>query len=95
MRLVWFGASVIASVFCMGVVPVKAAPSMPWIGTTNIHAASVENVGFRRRYYRRFEYAVPGYAPPPVGEYAVAPPPEGDYTNAPDADYANTPPPEA
>ena len=104
MRFIWFGASVIASVVCIGIAPVKASPSMPRIGTTNIHVGPVENVGYRRRYYRRFGYPMPyAYYPPAYGYYVppayaypppgYAPPSVGDYAVAPlpEGDYADAP----
>jgi hypothetical protein len=105
MRTVLFSAAVIAGVVSMGIAPVKAVPSLPGIGNTNIHVAPVENVGYRRRYYRRYGYPVPyAYYPPPYGYYVPPsgfaypppryyPPPVGDYVGAPppEGDYADAP----
>lgn len=97
MRTGFFSAGVIAGIVWMGVTPVEAAPSIPGSGSTNIHVVQVENVGYRRRYYRRYGYAVPyAYYPPAYGYYvppAYAYPPPGLYP-PPVGDYAGAPPPE-
>ena len=106
MRTVLFSAAVIAGVVWIGITPAKAAPTLG-IGNANVQVAPFENVGYRRRYYRRYGYPAPyAYYPPPYGYYlppaAYAyppvgyspPPPDGDYAGAPpsDSDYADAPP---
>ena len=105
MQTLFVSAAVIAAVVWIGIGPVKAAPSVPRVATTNIHVAPVENVGYRRRYYRRYGYPVPhAYYPPafdssvPSPAYADSPPgyyppPVGDYAGAPapGGDYADAP----
>lgn len=105
MRTVLSSAAVIAGVVCLGIAPVKATPLTPVIGNTNIHVAPVEDVGYRRRYYRRYGYPVPYayyppaygyYVPPPAYAYPPSryyPPPVGDYVGAPppEGDYADAP----
>jgi hypothetical protein len=111
MRTVLFHTAVIAGVIWMGTAPSNAAsPSMSGIGNTNIQAATVKNIGYRRRYYRRYGYPVPyAYYPPAYGYYVppsayVYPPamdyslpPEGGYIDGPppEGDYGDAPPPEA
>jgi hypothetical protein len=98
MQTVVFSTAVIAAVIWIGIAPASAAPpSMSGIGNTNIQAAT--NVGYRRRYYRRYGYPAPyAYYPPAYGYYVppaayVYPP---HYGNAlpPEGDYADAPPPE-
>jgi hypothetical protein len=109
MRTVLFHTAIIAGVIWMGTAPSNAAPpSMSGIGNTNIEAATVKDIGYRRRYYRRYGYPVPyAYYPPPYGYYlppaayayppAIGryPPPDIGYTDAPppEGDYADAPPP--
>ena len=110
MRTVVFSTAVIAGVVWMGIETANAAAQpVSGIGNTNIQAATVESVGYRRRYYRRYGYPVPyayyppaygyyvppsAYAYPPAGHY---PPPDGNYADAPppDGNYAHAPPPES
>jgi hypothetical protein len=110
MRTVVFYTAVMAGFVWIGIAPGNAAPSsMSGIGKTNIQAATVKNIGYRRRYYRRYGYPVPfTYYPPAYGYYvppaayayppaaAYAAPQEGDYVDAPppEANYGNAPPPE-
>ena len=109
MRTLLFGTAVIAGVVWIGLAPANTAPqSMPGIGNGNIEAAAIKNVGYRRRYYRRYGYPVPyayyppayGYVPPAAYVYppaiGYAPPPEGAYGDAPppEGDYADAPPPQ-
>jgi hypothetical protein len=108
MRTAVFCTAVIAGFVCIGIAPGNAVPSVSGIGKTNIQAATVTNIGYWRRYYRRYGYPVP-YYPPAYGYYAppaayayppasgYAPPPGGDYVDAapPEADYGNAPPPES
>ena len=69
MRTLLFGTAVIAGVVWIGLAPANTAPqSMPGIGNANIEAAAIKNVGYRRRYYRRYGYPVPyAYYPPAYG----------------------------
>ena len=71
MRTVLFSTAVIAGVVWMGIEPANAGPqSVSGIGNTNIQAATVESVGYRRRYYRRYGYPAPyAYYPPAYGYY--------------------------
>jgi hypothetical protein len=61
------------------VVPAKAAPQpMRMIGAINADVALIEEVGWRRRSYRRYPYPVPyAYYPPPA--YYYPPPAYGYY----------------
>ena len=110
MRTVVFYTAVMAGFVWIGIAPGNAAPSsMSGIGKTTFKRATVKNIGYRRRYYRRYGYPVP-YAcyPPPYGYYlppaayayppAIGryPPPDIGYTDAPppEGDYADAPPPE-
>ena len=99
MRTVVFGTAVIAGVVWISIAPTNAAPpSMSGLGNTNIQAPTVENVGYRRRYYRRFGYPVPyAYYPPAYGYYvppaAYVYPPAIGYA-PPEGDYVDAPPPE-
>ena len=110
MRTVLFHTAMIAGVILMGTAPSNAAPpSMSGIGNTKFEAATVTDIGYRRRYYRRYGYPVPyAYYPPPYGYYlppavyayppAIGryPPPDIGYTDAPppEGDYADAPPPD-
>ena len=110
MRTVLLSAAVIAGLAWIGVTPAKAVPRPTLgIGNTNVQVALFENVGYRRRYYRRYGYPVPyAYYPPAYGYYAPPsayaypptgyspPPPDGDYAGAPppDGDYFDAPPPD-
>jgi hypothetical protein len=71
-----FITATLAGVVCMGLVPAKAASSpMPGIAASQI--GFIEDVGWRRRYWR-YGYSVPytyyppayGYYPPAYGYYA-------------------------
>jgi hypothetical protein len=65
MRTVLFIIAMIGVAVCTGLVPAKAAP-MPGIAATKAQVGSVEDVGWRRRYWRHYGYAVPyayGYYP--------------------------------
>ena len=100
MRTVVFSAAVIAGVVWMGIETANAAQqSVSGIGNTNIQAATVESVGYRRRFYRRYGYPVPyAYYPPAYG-YDVPPaayayPPATNYAPPPEADYGDAPPSE-
>jgi len=100
MRTGLFSSAVIAGVVWIGISPVKAVPqSMPEMGNTNFQIDRVENVGYRRRYYRRYGYPVPyAYYPPAYGYYvppsAYVYPQPFDYYPPPDSNYAGAPPPE-
>jgi hypothetical protein len=68
MRIILFSTAVIAGLVWAGAVPAKAAPPpMLGISELNVQVASVDEVGYRRRYYRRYGH---GYAAP----YAYYPP---------------------
>ena len=76
MRTVSLITAMIAGIACMGAVPTNAAP-MSGIAATKAQVATVEDVGYRRRYYRRYGYPVPyAYYPPAYGYY---PPPAYGY----------------
>jgi hypothetical protein len=100
MQTVVFSTALIAGVIWIGIAPASAAPSsMSGIGNTNIRPATVENVGYRRRYYRRYGYPVPySYYPPSYGYYvppaAYIYPPGIGYVPPPEGNYADAPPPE-
>ena len=100
MRTVLFSTAVIAGVVWMGTEPSNAgSQSMSGIGNTNIQAATVENVGYRRRYYRRYGYPLPNAYYPPAYGYYVPPftyvyPPAMDYALPPEGGYVDGPPPE-
>ena len=100
MRTVVFSAAVIAGVVWIGIETANAAQqSVSGIGNTNIQAATVESVGYRRRFYRRYGYPVPyAYYPPAYGYYvppaAYAYPPATSYAPPPEADYGDSPPSE-
>jgi hypothetical protein len=66
-----FSIAVIAVLVWIGTAPAKAAPrSMLEIGNTNVQLALIEQVGYWRRYYRRYGYPVPyAYYPPTYGYY--------------------------
>jgi hypothetical protein len=69
MRTFLFSTAMIAGVVCTGVAPARAAPQ-PVLGftATKVDVASVEDVGYRRRYYRRYGYPY-AYYPPAYGYY--------------------------
>ena len=102
MRTVLFSTAVIAGVVWIGIEPANAGPqSVSGIGNTNIQAATVESVGYRRRYYRRYyrRYGYPApyaYYPPAYGYYgppsAYAYPPAIGHYPPPDGNYADAPP---
>ena len=100
MRTVVFGTAVIAGVVWMGITPTDAAPpSISGLGNTNIQAATVKNIGYRRRYYRRYGYPVPyAYYPPAYGYYvppsAYVYPPAMGYALPSEDGYVDDPPPE-
>jgi hypothetical protein len=85
MRTVLCMPAMLAGVLCISLVPVKAAAQpMPVVAATKPQLAVVEEVGWRRRYYRGYAYPAPyayyppayGYYPPPAyGYYAPAYPP--------------------
>ena len=58
---------------------------MSGIGNTSIQIATVKNVGYRRRYYRRYGYPAPyAYYPPAYGYYV----PPAAYAYPPAIGYA-------
>ena len=105
MKTVLFVTAAIVGVTWLGTAPVSATPSTPAMGHTSIRVALVANVGYRRRYYRRYGYLVPYayppayryYLPPAVYAYPPAighyPPPVGDYVGAPvpEGEYSGVP----
>jgi hypothetical protein len=78
MRTVMFIAAMFGGALCMSLMPATAAPQpMPEIDVTKSQLAVVEEVGWRRRYYRGYAYPVPyAYYPPAYGYY---PPPAYGY----------------
>ena len=104
MWTVLLSTTAIAAVIGMGMAPAKAASlSTLAAGNTNIQVAPAENVGYRRRFYRRYGYPVPyAYYPPAYGDhappsaYVYPPPPAGAYADAPppEGDYADAPAPD-
>ena len=100
MRTVVFSTAVIVGVVWIGIAPTHAAPlSMSGIGNTEMQVATVKNVGYRRRYYRRYGYPVPYANYPPAYGYYVPPaayayPPAIGYVPGPDGDYLDAPPPQ-
>jgi hypothetical protein len=100
MRTLVFSTAVIAGVVWIGMAPANAAPpSMSGIDNTNIKVGTVKNIGYWRRYYRRYGYPVPyAYYPPAFGYYvppaAYAYPPATSYAPPPEADYGDAPPSE-
>ena len=100
MRILVFSTAVIAGVVGIGTAPGNAAPpSISGIGNTKIQTVTVENVGYRRRYYRRYGYPAPyAYYPPAYGYYvppaAYIYPPAIDYAPPLEGDYVGVPPPE-
>ena len=100
MRTLVFSTAVIAGVVWIGMAPANAAsPSMSGIDNTNIKVSTVRNIGYWRRYYRRYGYPVPyAYYPPAYGYYvppaAYAYPPATSYSLPPEADYGDAPPSE-
>ena len=106
MRTVLFITAMLAGAVCMNLLPAKApAQPMPGLAAAKAHFGVVEDVGWRRRYYRRYSYPGPyAYYPPGYGYYVppaayVYPPdigyalPEGEYVDAPDVDYGDAQPP--
>jgi hypothetical protein len=100
MRTLLFSVVVIAGLIWIGTAPANAAPPlMSGIGKTNIQAATINNIGYRRRYHRWYGYPVPfTYYPPAYGYYvppaAYAYPPATGYAPPPGGDYLDAPPPE-
>jgi hypothetical protein len=76
MRTVMFIAAIFAGAVCMSLVPATAAPQSVPIASAKAQSAVVEEVGWRRRYWR-YGYRVPyAYYPPAYGYY---PPPAYGY----------------
>ena len=110
MRTVLFSTVMVTAVVWIGIGNANAAPpSVSGMGNTNIQATTVENVGYRRRFYRRYGYPVPyAYYPPAYGYYGPPsayayppaighyPPPDGNYADAPSphGEYADAPSPD-
>ena len=77
MRTVLFSIGILAGIVCWSVAPASAAPQpMPGIAAAKAQFGTVEEVGLRRRAYRRYgsPYA---YYPPAYGYYY--PPPAYGY----------------
>ena len=100
MRTIVLSTVVIGGFVWIGIAPADAAPpSMLGISNTNIQAATVKNIGYRRRYFRRYGYPLPyAYYPPAYGYYvppsAYVYPPAIDYALPPAGGYVDGPPPE-
>ena len=79
MRTLSFITTMIVGIACMCVMPAKAnSPTMSGLAAARAQVAVVEEVGWRKRYYRRYGYPVPyAYYPPAYGYYA--PPAYGYY----------------
>src|SRR4029450_14103085 len=74
MRSVLFITTMLAGVWCISLVPVKAvAQPMPVVAAAKSQLAVVEEVGWRRRYYRRYAYPVPYAYYPPAYSYYTPP----------------------
>ena len=73
MRRVLFITAMIGGVVCMSLVPAKALPN-PVLGiATKVRVGPVQDVGWRRRYWR-YGYTVPyAYYPPAYGYYYPPP----------------------
>jgi hypothetical protein len=81
MRTILFSIVVIAGLVWVGIAPAEAAP-LPMLGMSesNVQVAPVDEVGYRRRYYRRYGYGYvapyayypPAYYYPPVYSYYPA-----------------------
>ena len=98
MRILMFSAAMIASVVWIGIPANAALPSMSGIGNTSIKVGTLKNVGYWRRYYRRYGYPVP-YGYPPAYDYYVPPaayayPPATSYASPTGGDYDDGTPPE-
>jgi len=100
MRTLVLSTAVIAGVVWIGIAPANAAPpSMSGISNTKIEVGTVKNVGYWRRYYRRYGYPVPYAYYPPANGYDVPPaaysyPPATSYAPPPGDDYVDAPPSE-
>lgn len=76
-----FITALFTGVVCMGLVSAKAAPQLMLGIAAKAQAGAVEDVGYRRRYYRR-RYGPPyAYYPPAYGYY-YPPPAYGYYAPA-------------
>ena len=73
MRRVLFITAMIGGVVCMSLVPAKAFPQpMPGVAT-KVQVGPVQDVGWRRRYWR-YGYTAPyAYYPPAYGYYYPPP----------------------
>jgi hypothetical protein len=100
MRTLVLSTAVIAGVVWIGIAPANAAPpSMSGISNTKIEVGTVKNVGYWRRYYRRYGYPAPYAYYPPANGYDVPPaaysyPPATSYAPPPGDDYVDAPPSE-
>ena len=77
MRILFFITSMLAGAVCMGLMPAEAAPRPTLSIAAKAQIRAVENVGWRRRYYRRYGYPH-AYYPPAYGYY-YPPPAYGHY----------------
>jgi hypothetical protein len=79
MRTVLFSTAMLAGIVCLSSAPAKATPQpTSGIAAAQAQVAPVEDVGYRRRKYRRYGYPVPyAYYPPVYGYY---PPPAYAYS---------------
>ena len=106
MQTALVSTAMIVGVVWAGLVGDAAPQSILGLSNTSIQVASIENVGYRRRYYRRYGYPVPyayyppgyGFYPPPPAyayppAYNVYPPPpvNGEYQTE-DGGYGSYPP---
>jgi hypothetical protein len=72
--------AVVAAGLCMSLASAQAAPQPVISMLTNAHFGAVEDVGWRRRYYRGWGYPY-AYYPPAYGYY-YPPPASGYYAPA-------------
>ena len=63
MRILFFITSMLAGAVCMGLMPAEAAPQPTLSIAAKAQIRAVENVGWRRRYYRRYGYPHAYYPP--------------------------------
>ena len=111
MRTVLFSTVMVTAVVWIGIGNANAAPpSVSGMGKTNIQATTVENVGYRRRFYfgdmgircpmrttlQRMATMGPRPHTPIRPQLAIIRPPDGNYADAPPPDgyYADAPPPD-
>jgi hypothetical protein len=70
MRTVLFSTALVIGVLLTDLVPAQAGPRpTPGLAESKDNLAFIEEIGWRRSYYRRDEYPLPyayGYYPPPA-----------------------------